>query len=650
MLSFQKSKDNWENYIVNHQISKDTRREISESWKRCRKLGTDPYGGIGPEVSGKELDSRIKVKEELLSIARPIMDSVYEIIKDTVYSVVITDQDGIILDALITDPIRIKSQDLNFLPGSKWDEKSVGTNAIGTALAIDQPIQVVGAEHYCITHHDWTCSAAPIHDSRGNIIGCLDLSGRVQDVHIHTFGIAVSAAKSIEKQMKILETYKLMDTVFESMLDGLMIVDEEYQIKNVNTKFASIFMLNMEEVYRLNVKDMLKDVDVENTVFRKKKQVRYADCSLTVKNNRIDCMLNIFPIEFDHNVIGAGLIIRESKQVRKEVNQIVGFKANYQFENIITQDKKMLDTISFAKKIAKTNCTVLIEGESGTGKELFAQSIHNASGRAEGPFIAINCAALPKELVESELFGYDKGSFTGALREGNPGKFELANGGTIFLDEIGEIPLEIQAKLLRVLDNHTIRRIGGKHERSLDVRVIAATNRNLLEEISRKSFRSDLYYRLNVINIKLIPLRERKGDIVKLAEFFLEALNNENPHNPKYLSSSFKEAIEKFEWEGNVREVQNSIQRAYYLCETDCIDDSCLPQKQNEGFMKSRALYENKNFQQIEKESIISALNECNGNVIAAAKLLNIGKSTIYRKMGEYGINLSSGSRRVVFQ
>ncbi len=650
MLSFQKSKDNWENYIVNHQISKDTRREISESWRRCRKLGTDPYGGIGPEVSGKELDSRIKVKEELLSIARPIMDSVYEIIKDTVYSVVITDQDGIILDALITDPIRIKSQDLNFLPGSKWDEKSVGTNAIGTALAIDQPIQVVGAEHYCITHHDWTCSAAPIHDSRGNIIGCLDLSGRVQDVHIHTFGIAVSAAKSIEKQMKILETYKLMDTVFESMLDGLMIVDEEYQIKNVNTKFASIFMLNMEEVYRLNVKDMLKDVDVENTVFRKKKQVRYADCSLTVKNNRIDCMLNIFPIEFDHNVIGAGLIIRESKQVRKEVNQIVGFKANYQFENIITQDKKMLDTISFAKKIAKTNCTVLIEGESGTGKELFAQSIHNASGRAEGPFIAINCAALPKELVESELFGYDKGSFTGALREGNPGKFELANGGTIFLDEIGEIPLEIQAKLLRVLDNHTIRRIGGKHERSLDVRVIAATNRNLLEEISRKSFRSDLYYRLNVINIKLIPLRERKGDIVKLAEFFLEGLNNENLHNPKYLSSSFKEAIEKFEWEGNVREVQNSIQRAYYLCETDCIDDSCLPQKQNEGFMKSRALYENKNFQQIEKESIISALNECNGNVIAAAKLLNIGKSTIYRKMGEYGINLSSGSRRVVFQ
>lgn len=650
MLSFQKSKDNWENYIVNHQISEDTRREISKSWKRCRNLGTDPYGGIGPEVSGKELDSRIKVKEELLSIARPIMDSVYEIIKDTVYSVVITDQDGIILDALITDPIRIKSQDLNFLPGSKWDEKSVGTNAIGTALAIDQPIQVVGAEHYCITHHDWTCSAAPIHDSRGNIIGCLDLSGRVQDVHIHTFGIAVSAAKSIEKQMKILETYKLMDTVFESMLDGLMIIDEEYQIKNVNNKFASIFMLNTEEVYKLNVKDILKDVDVENTVFRKKKHVRYTDCSLTVKNNRIDCMLNIFPIEFDHNVIGAGLIIRESKQVRKEVNQIVGFKANYQFENIITQDKKMLEIISFAKKIAKTNCTVLIEGESGTGKELFAQSIHNASRRAEGPFIAINCAALPKELVESELFGYDKGSFTGALREGNPGKFELANGGTIFLDEIGEIPLEIQAKLLRVLDNHTIRRIGGKHERSLDVRVIAATNRNLLEEISRKSFRSDLYYRLNVINIKLIPLRERKGDIVKLAEFFLEALNNENPHNPKYLSSSFKEAIEKLEWEGNVREVQNSVQRAYYLCETDCIDDSCLPQKQNEGFMKFKVSYENKNFQQIEKESIISALNVCDGNVIAAAKLLNIGKSTIYRKMGEYGINLSSGSRKVVFQ
>ncbi|GJM73831.1 hypothetical protein HMSSN036_60470 [Paenibacillus macerans] len=171
-------------------------------------------------------------------------------------------------------------------------------------------------------------------------------------------------------------------------------------------------------------------------------------------------MVNIFPYEFNNRVLGAAILIREAGQVRKAVNQIAGFKANYSFEDIVTRHPAMLETIAFAKKIARTDCTVLIEGESGTGKELFAQSIHQASSRANGPFIAINCAALPKELVESELFGYEKGSFTGALREGSPGKFELAHGGTLFLDEVGELSLEIQAKLLRVLDNHKVRRIG----------------------------------------------------------------------------------------------------------------------------------------------------------------------------------------------
>lgn len=169
---------------------------------------------------------------------------------------------------------------------------------------------------------------------------------------------------------------------------------------------------------------------------------------------------------------------------------------------------------------------MLITGESGTGKELFAHSIHNSSNRCKGPFIAINCAALPKDLVESELFGYEKSAFTGASKEGNPGKFELANRGTIFLDEIGELPLEIQSKLLRVLDNHTITRIGGNFERKLDVRVIAATNRNLNEEINKNNFRSDLYYRLNVFNVRLIPLRERTEDIELCADYFLQRLND----------------------------------------------------------------------------------------------------------------------------
>jgi len=235
------------------------------------------------------------------------------------------------------------------------------------------------------------------------------------------------------------------------------------------------------------------------------------------------------------------------------------------------------------KSIAAYDCTVLITGESGTGKELFAHSIHNASNRNNGPFVAINCAALPKDLVESELFGYEKGSFTGASKEGCPGKFELANTGTIFLDEIGELPLEIQSKLLRVLDNHTITRIGGKYERNLDVRVIAATNRNLYNEIQANNFRGDLYYRINVFNIKLIPLRERPEDIELCAEFFLQKLNDKNFGIKKFFDKEFINTIKKHNWPGNVRELENVIQRAYYLSKNDMISYLFIPEYINEN-------------------------------------------------------------------
>jgi transcriptional regulator with PAS, ATPase and Fis domain len=385
-------------------------------------------------------------------------------------------------------------------------------------------------------------------------------------------------------------------------------------------------------------------------VFAGERHLSYADCTLTVGSNKIDCMVNIYPFTFDDKILGASLTIREAGQVRKEVNQLAGFKANYRFEEVITDNSYMQEQIAFAQRIAKTNCTVLVEGESGTGKELFAQSIHNASLRAGGPFIAINCAALPKDLVESELFGYEKGSFTGALREGNPGKFELAHGGTIFLDEIGELALEIQAKLLRVLDNHKVRRIGGKHERTLDVRVIAATNRDLVEEVSLKSYRSDLYYRLNVINIKLSPLRERREDIAPLARLFLLKCNRDNPGPSKQFSPSFLEVLQSYEWQGNARELQNAVQRAYYVCSSACITDLDLPPARTVPVQHSNSVSvvvsqkyareaSGKKMEQIEMESICSALQTCGGNVVTAAKMLGIGKSTMYRKITEYGIS-----------
>lgn len=323
------------------------------------------------------------------------------------------------------------------------------------------------------------------------------------------------------------------------------------------------------------------------------------------------------------------------------LEKIAGFSSKYTFESIITNNERMLSVIEEAKKIAENECSVLISGESGTGKELFAHSIHNSSNRCKGPFIAINCAALPKDLVESEFFGYEKSAFTGASKDGNPGKFELANKGTIFLDEIGELPLEIQSKLLRVLDNHTITRIGGNYERKLDVRVIAATNRNLNEEINKNNFRSDLYYRLNVFNVRLIPLRERPEDVELCADYFLQRLNDKNQRMDKSFDKDFINLIKDYNWPGNVRELENVIQRAYYLSKDEIINYSFIPEYIN-GNIKEEEIKNKKEkskpltLEEMEKKLIIQALKYCNGNVVNASKIIGIGKSTLYRKIEKY--------------
>lgn len=631
---------NWERFVNSHEISKDTRTEILESWYRCEKMSVDYTSGRGRKVSDNILIDCLNKRKELIEVARPIMENVFEIVKDTSYSVVLTDENGIIIDLIINKDLEENHKKLNFVRGSIWDEESVGNNAIGTCLATNKPIQVIGAEHYCEYHHRWTCSAAPIHNSKGELIGCFDLSGRAEDVQAHTYGIAVSSANSIEKQFAIIESYNLMDTAFDSMLDGIMFVNSHLKIYKFNQHIPEIFKLKENEVYNINIEETFKDFNIVNNIFNNKQKIKYSDMTLHINNKKIECSLTISPIIMGEEAMGAVFLIREAKQITKEISKLAGFKANYTFDSIITVNPRMLELINTAKKISKTNCSVLIEGESGTGKELYAQSIHNESFRRKGPFIAINCSAIPKELFESELFGYESGSFTGAMKGGRPGKFELASGGTIFLDEIGEIPLDIQPKLLRVLDNNKIVRIGGTHERDLDVRVVAATNRNLLEEINGGSFRQDLYYRLNVINLRIPALRNRKEDILELSKHFLNELIKENEGMSKNFSAQFEEKLMKHNWSGNVRELKNIIQRAYYMSEGDTINNVVF-QKQihNENDNVNEKIM-SFNLKEVEKDRIIQALLANRRNVIKAAKDLNISKATIYRKIKAYSIDL----------
>jgi DNA-binding NtrC family response regulator len=308
----------------------------------------------------------------------------------------------------------------------------------------------------------------------------------------------------------------------------------------------------------------------------------------------------------------------------------------YGFDNILGASPLIIEAINLAKKVAPSDATVLLLGETGTGKEVFAQSIHNASRRSNKPFLALNCSAFGKELLESEIFGHKAGAFTGANKD-KKGLIEEADGGTLFLDEIGEMHIELQSKLLRVLETNEFIKVGDTKSTRVDVRIIAATNRDLQNEVNEGRFREDLFYRLNVFTIHLPSLRERKKDIPLLAEYFMNMFAKKTNHPIEGMSKEFLEHLQQHEWKGNIRELKNVIERAVILSENNQLNVSNLPIELQTTNYKSQTLSAF-DLASVEKLHIQRVLNHTKGNKTEAAKLLNIGLTTLYRKIEEYGL------------
>lgn len=642
MIDISKIKTKWREFVEEDKIPKGIRPDILDSWIRCKVKGVNVKEGRGKEIDKDQFNKILIENKELIEIAVPIIQDVIKLLNETNYSIVLTDKNAVVLRVIGNTEIMDENTKLHFLEGCQWKEENVGTNAIGTCLYLNKPFQTLGAEHYCISQHEWTCSAAPIHDNKGKIIGIIDLSGQFYGFHSHTLGIVVEAANAIQKQFSINEHRKWAAAAFNSLEDGILVIDDEFTVKDYNLKICEILKIPEKEIHKVDMRILLKDIIKDMHSFNYSNKIDYREVSLYSGDKSVECNVSVMPVKDENKYIGYVIFVKKADNFRNVVNKIAGFYSKYSFDDIITRNPKMMSIVQEAKGIAANDCTVLITGESGTGKELFAHSIHNASNRCSGPFVAVNCAALPQALVESELFGYEKGAFTGASKEGCPGKFELASNGTIFLDEIGELPLEIQSKLLRVLDNHTITRIGGKYEKLLDVRIIAATNRNLYNEIQTKDFRGDLYYRINVFNINLVPLRERPEDVELSADVFLKRLNDRNPGRKKYFDKNFIDSIKKYNWPGNVRELENVIQRAYYLSKEDMISNLSIPEYINENINETM-IYDTGivSPEEVEKNNIINMIAKCHGNVIEAGEKLNLSKSTIYRKIKKYNINLN---------
>jgi len=333
--------------------------------------------------------------------------------------------------------------------------------------------------------------------------------------------------------------------------------------------------------------------------------------------------------------------VRLQKRLQKLQKEVTVF---FGFDNIIGKSPLLEETVLLAKKIAVTNVSILITGETGTGKELFARAIHTASGRSDKPFVAINCSAFSKELLESELFGYKAGAFTGAVRD-KIGLIEESDGGTLFLDEVGELDFDIQAKLLRVLEVSEFIKLGDTKRSSVDIRLITATNKNLLEEVQAGKFREDLFYRINVFNLRLPSLLERKADIPILAKYYLDIYARKLNKPVKELSTDLVQRLKQHSWPGNIRELKNIIERAVIMSDGPFLTEEHLPSDIQIHTSKTKAAYPaTMDLESIEKKHIRHILEITKGNKVEAARLLKIGIATLYRKIDYFGLNINSGN------
>ncbi|QTL98905.1 PAS domain S-box protein [Iocasia frigidifontis] len=637
----------------------DKKEYIINSHKRCKDYNVNVDRVFsGKIIDENELFEKLEAKRELIVTAEPFMNQLYNFVKGSNFFSILTDEEGCILSVIGDEDILSEAFSFKMIPGAYMDEVNIGTNAMGTALVEGQAVQISGKEHFIKVYHRWTCSATPIRNTKGEIIASLDLTGYSESVHSHTLGMVVAAANAIEKMLEIkkyteeLSMAKMYtETVIDSIKAGILTVDLAGNIITVNSYVADMFGYKSDKMRKMKIWDLFESWEkVKTTVFAKRNFME-EEVFVNAKKNKLQFNLSTYPIlDYEENVRNIIFVFKEVKKVRKLANKIMGRQAIYTFDKIIGKDEDFQRMVKFAKKVSDSRSNILIMGESGTGKELFAQAIHNCSNRSQEPFVAINCGAIPRNLIESELFGYEEGAFTGAKSSGQPGKFEIADGGTIFLDEIGEMPLDMQTRLLRVIEEDTVSRIGSIKENVVNVRVIAATNKDLYKEVQNGNFRKDLFYRLNVLPVRLPPLRERKEDIPLLFEFFMKTKSKKMNKRSVKTSEEFIKTLVEYEWPGNVRELENLVE---WMINMESVPDkiggrkTVLSKKSGISFKTSvlkdasAEIGKDLSLAAVEKEHIIKVLNLYDGNISKSAKALNIGRNTLYRKIENYKIDCS---------
>lgn len=485
-----------------------------------------------------------------------------------------------------------------------------------------------------------TAYLVPLWDANPGRLGLAMSEYHILEPSVATLRRAVQQAAALVPYTRDrLREKHLMEAVVNSAHDAVIAVDRHGNITLANEHAKKLLGLS-GDVLGKPITDYIPHSDMMRVLKTGRHEI--GDVA-TVMDRSI--VINRIPVVVKDQIVGAVSNFKEiidiqkmEMSLRKKLHEN-GLEARYRLDSIIGTSAEIQETKEQAALFAKTNATVLITGESGTGKELFAQGIHLESGRALGPFLAVNCAALPESLLESELFGYEDGAFTGAKKGGKPGLFELAHGGTLFLDEIGEMPLRIQVLLLRVLQERRIRRVGGERIIPVDVRIVAATNRDLAEEIERDRFRADLYYRINMLKLDVPPLRDRLEDIPVLMDRMIQELNEQHEQKVERIDPAIYRLFQTYHWPGNVRELRNVVERMVLLAKGGkvCKEDAAFlfAKKKTRPTHGAQAIA-SLQLLNPEAEKIVAALQQARHNKTLAAKALGMDRSTLWRKMKQY--------------
>ncbi|MGE1564022.1 sigma-54-dependent Fis family transcriptional regulator [Pantoea septica] len=601
------------------------RHSILQSWQRSQQRSIDPHSFVYTAPPADELAAILEHNAELILVARSIMENLLAYNPDG--HINLTDAQGITLHFCGADLTPV---------GSILREEVLGTNCTARCLIEQRLVYVLSGENWKIDlrKRRRQCAAAPVRDASGQLIGVLTLTATPDNFNAHTLGTVQAAAEAVGQQLMLRRLLAEQQSILETLNEGVIVCDKQGRIKTLNRYARQIF--NGIDRQDRPIDELLRPQggSLLTMPFCNDRELQFMPEGLPP----LSCLISLMPAPDGGRVLS----LRENQRIRAITRRVMGVSASYTFEMIRGCAPRMQQAIQKARASSRTDSTVLLSGESGTGKELFAQAIHNASPRQQEAFIALNCGALPRDLVQSELFGYADGAFTGSRRGGSAGKFELADGGTLFLDEIGEMPLEAQTSLLRVLQESEVLRIGAAHPVKVNVRIIAATHRHLLDAVEKGDFRRDLYYRLNVISLEIPPLRDRREDIPELVNTFIQALCTRLKRIPPAVVPDAMACLQAWEWPGNVRELENVIERVVNLCEGLQINRADLPESVQASQTTDGHKDENlsPSLQDMERACIMRVIDKHNGNLRQSALQLGISRTALYNKLNAWNIDL----------